>query len=71
MGYGLVSGINGDGDKNPNYTQQAIANLMQRFGLVVPPPSDIEECGRRHCHRRNPALLKVGLENRCSDQCDG
>lgn len=38
MGYGLVSGINGDGDKNPNYTQQAIANLMQRFGLVVPPP---------------------------------
>jgi len=38
MGYGLVSGINGDGDKNPNYTQQAIANLMQRFGLVVPAP---------------------------------
>ncbi|MEN9777760.1 MAG: flagellar biosynthesis protein FlgA, partial [Verrucomicrobiota bacterium] len=36
MGYGLVSGINGDGDKNPIYTQQSIANLMQRFGLVVP-----------------------------------
>lgn len=36
MGYGLVTGINGDGDKNPNYTQQAVANLMQRLGLVLP-----------------------------------
>ncbi len=35
-GFGLVVGINGDGDKNPVYTLQAIANLMQRYGVNVP-----------------------------------
>lgn len=38
MGYGLVTGIAGDGDKNPNYTQQAIANMMLRFGLTLETP---------------------------------
>jgi len=33
MGYGLVSGIAGDGDKDPNYTRQSIANVMRRFGI--------------------------------------
>lgn len=36
VGYGIVVGINGDGDKNPVYTLQAIANLMQRYGINVP-----------------------------------
>ncbi len=36
VGYGLVAGINGDGDKNPIYTLQAIANLLQRQGINVP-----------------------------------
>ena len=36
VGYGLVVGINGDGDKNPVYTRQMIANLAQRHGLSLP-----------------------------------
>jgi len=36
VGYGLVAGINGDGDKNPIYTLQAIANFLQRQGINVP-----------------------------------
>jgi flagellar P-ring protein precursor FlgI len=35
-GYGLVVGLAGDGDKNPTYTVQTIANLLQRYGITVP-----------------------------------
>jgi flagellar P-ring protein precursor FlgI len=37
VGYGLVVGLAGDGDKNPVYTTQSIANMLQRFGITVPP----------------------------------
>jgi len=36
VGYGLVAGIASDGDKNPVYTIQTIANLLQRHGITVP-----------------------------------
>lgn len=36
VGYGLVAGILGDGDRNPVYTVQSIANLLQRFGITLP-----------------------------------
>ncbi len=36
VGYGLVVGIAGDGDKNPVYTLQTIANFLQRNGITVP-----------------------------------
>lgn len=36
VGYGLVTGIAGDGDKNPAYTLQNLANILQRFGLSLP-----------------------------------
>jgi flagellar P-ring protein precursor FlgI len=36
VGYGLVVGLVGDGDKNPVYTVQSIANALQRFGISVP-----------------------------------
>lgn len=36
MGFGLVVGIAGEGDKNPIYTLQSVANFLQRFGLNVP-----------------------------------
>ena len=35
-GWGLVVGLAGDGDKDPAYTVQAIANTLQRFGITVP-----------------------------------
>ncbi len=36
VGFGLVTGIAGEGDKDPIYTRQAVANLLQRFGVTVP-----------------------------------
>lgn len=36
-GFGLVVGLAGDGDKDPVYTQQTIANMLQRYGLNVQP----------------------------------
>src|SRR5688500_18892773 len=36
VGYGLVAGLAGDGDKNPVYTIQSVANMLQRFGITVP-----------------------------------
>ena len=36
VGYGLIVGLAGDGDKNMVYTVQAIANMLQKFGIVVP-----------------------------------
>ena len=36
VGYGLVAGLAGDGDQNPLYTLQTIANLLQRYGITVP-----------------------------------
>ena len=37
VGYGIVIGLAGDGDKDPVYTVQAVANMLQRFGVNVPP----------------------------------
>lgn len=36
VGYGLVVGLAGDGDKDPVYTVQAVANMLQKFGITVP-----------------------------------
>src|SRR5436853_5685084 len=35
-GWGIVVGLAGDGDKDPVYTVQAVANALQRFGITVP-----------------------------------
>ncbi len=37
VGYGLVVGLAGDGDKDPVYTKQTVANMLQRYGINVPP----------------------------------
>lgn len=36
LGYGLVAGLAGDGDKDPVYTKQTVANMLQRYGINVP-----------------------------------
>jgi flagellar P-ring protein precursor FlgI len=36
VGLGLVAGLAGDGDKNPIYTVQNMANMVQRFGMNIP-----------------------------------
>ena len=37
VGYGLVVGLSGEGDKDPVYTKQTVANLLQRYGINVSP----------------------------------
>ncbi len=37
VGFGLVAGLAGDGDKDPIYTQQTIANMLQRYGINIQP----------------------------------
>jgi flagellar P-ring protein precursor FlgI len=39
VGYGLVAGLDNDGDQNPLYTQRTLANLLQRYGINIPPAS--------------------------------
>ncbi len=36
VGYGLVAGLAGDGDKDPVYTKQTVANMLQRYGVTIP-----------------------------------
>ena len=37
VGYGLVAGLAGDGDKDPVYTKQTVANMLLDYGINVPP----------------------------------
>lgn len=36
VGYGLVAGLSGEGDKDPVYTKQTIANMLLRYGINIP-----------------------------------
>jgi flagellar P-ring protein precursor FlgI len=36
VGYGLVAGLAGDGDKDQVYTKQTVANLLLRYGINIP-----------------------------------
>jgi flagellar P-ring protein precursor FlgI len=37
IGYGIVAGLDGQGDSDKQFTQQTISNLARKFGLIVPP----------------------------------
>ncbi len=36
VGYGLVVGLAGDGDKDQVYTKQSVANMLSRYGVNIP-----------------------------------
>jgi flagellar P-ring protein precursor FlgI len=36
VGYGLVVGLAGDGDKDQAYTKQSVANMLSRYGINLP-----------------------------------
>ena len=38
VGYGIVTGLAGDGDKNPIYTIQSVANMLNVSVSMFPPP---------------------------------
>lgn len=39
IGYGLVVGLDGTGDKTP-FTKQTLRNMMAQFGVIIPPNVD-------------------------------
>ena len=39
IGYGIVTGLAGDGDKNSEATLRSISNALQRFGINIPSTS--------------------------------
>ncbi len=41
VGYGLVVGLAGMGDSNPNATLHSVANVLQRYGITVNPQQDV------------------------------
>ena len=54
VGYGLVVGLNGTGDsKRTRFTTQSVVNMLQRFGINVPP---------RSIKLRNVAAVMVSAE---------
>ncbi len=42
VGYGLVVGLAGEGDSNPNATLHSVANVLQRYGITVNPQQDVK-----------------------------
>ena len=36
IGYGIVAGLDGQGDSDKQFTQQTISNLARKFGLIIP-----------------------------------
>jgi flagellar P-ring protein FlgI len=41
VGYGLVVGLAGGGDSNPQATLHSVANVLQRYGITVNPQQDV------------------------------
>lgn len=56
VGYGLVAGLAGDGDKDQIYTKQTVANLLLRYGINIPATTLSEKRRGRHGHGGHPAV---------------
>ncbi len=63
VGYGLVVGLNGTGDKAP-FTDQTFRNMMNRFGVTVPPNvnPNLRNVAAVSVHTELPAFAKPGQE---------
>ncbi|KZY63139.1 flagellar biosynthesis protein FlgI [Oleiphilus sp. HI0071] len=61
IGYGLVVGLDGTGDKTP-FTSQTFRNLMNQFGITIPPGVDpkSKNIAAVAVHADLPAFAKPG-----------
>ncbi len=61
LGYGLVVGLDGTGDKAP-FTDQTFRNLMNKFGITIPQGSDpkLKNVAAVTVHAELPAFAKPG-----------
>jgi flagellar P-ring protein precursor FlgI len=64
IGYGLVVGLNGTGDKNTSapYTEQSLRNLLTQLGVVVPPTVQLKpkNVAAVSIHAELPPFAKPG-----------
>ncbi|MGD0060211.1 MAG: flagellar basal body P-ring protein FlgI [Verrucomicrobiia bacterium] len=61
VGYGLVSGLNNEGDQNPVHTLQSIANMLLRFGINIPAATlSVKNVGAVMVTADIPAFSKPG-----------
>ncbi|AJQ96775.1 flagellar basal body P-ring protein FlgI [Gynuella sunshinyii] len=63
VGYGLVVGLDGTGDKAP-FTNQTFTNMMKQFGITIPPGTDpkLKNVAAVSIHANLPAFSKPGQE---------
>lgn len=63
VGYGLVVGLDGSGDKAP-FTNQTFRNMMEQFGLTIPEGEDpkLKNVAAVSIHATLPAFAKPGQE---------
>ena len=61
LGYGLIVGLDGTGDKTP-FTSQTFKNMMSRFGITMPDGVDpkIKNIAAVSIHATLPAFSKLG-----------
>src|SRR5690554_8212890 len=61
VGYGLVVGLDGTGDKAP-FTNQTLRNMMERFGITIPHAVDpkLKNVAAVSVHAELPASAKLG-----------
>ncbi|HFD79963.1 MAG TPA: flagellar basal body P-ring protein FlgI [Gammaproteobacteria bacterium] len=64
VGYGLVVGLNGSGDQTSQtpFTIQSLNNMLQQFGIVLPPgvKPQLKNVAAVAIHATLPAFAKVG-----------
>lgn len=63
VGYGLVVGLDGSGDKAP-FTDQTFVNMMKQFGITIPPGTNpnLRNVAAVSIHANLPAFAKPGQE---------
>lgn len=61
LGYGLIVGLDGTGDKTP-FTSQTFKNMMARFGITIPDGIDpkVKNIAAVSIHATLPAFAKLG-----------
>ncbi|GAA3913492.1 flagellar basal body P-ring protein FlgI [Litoribacillus peritrichatus] len=61
VGYGLVVGLDGSGDKAP-FTDQTFKNMMSQFGITIPPGTNpkLKNVAAVAIHAELPAFSKPG-----------
>jgi flagellar P-ring protein precursor FlgI len=64
VGYGLVVGLDGSGDQTSQtpFTVQSLKNMLQQFGIVLPPGTNpqLKNVAAVAVHASLPAFAKIG-----------